>query len=159
MTNNDVIRSVRYILNISDAKLVDIFKLADFEIKIEDVSDFLLAEDDPNYLRCDDETMAYFLDGLIYFKRGRDESRPKIPFELPMTNNNILKKLRVAFALKEEDMHALFDLVNFKIGRAELTAMQRRKGQPNYRECGDQVVRYLLKGLAGHLREGKVLKT
>ncbi len=153
MTNNDVIRSVRYILNVSDQKLVDIFKLANREVPLVDVQDFLLDEADPNYLRCDDETMAYFLDGLIYYKRGKDESKPAFPLELPMTNNTILKKLRVAFALKEEGMHEMFELAGFKIGRAELTAVQRKKGQPNFRECGDQVVRYLLKGLTLKFRK------
>jgi uncharacterized protein YehS (DUF1456 family) len=153
VTNNDVIRSVRYILNVSDQKLLDIFKLADREIPIIDVKDFLLDEEDPNYLRCDDESMAYFLDGLIFFKRGKDESKPKFPIELPMTNNIILKKLRVAFTLKENDMHEIFDLAGFKIGRAELSAIQRKKDQPNYRECGDQVVRYLLKGLTLKFRK------
>lgn len=153
MTNNDVIRSIRYILNVSDQKIVDIFKLAELDVPLADVKDSLLDEEDPNYLRVDDESMAYFLDGLIYYKRGKDDSKPKIPFELPMTNNNILKKLRVAFALKEPDMHEIFEKANFKIGRAELTAIQRKKGQPNYRECGDQVVRYFLKGLTLKLRK------
>ncbi|MBC7740766.1 MAG: DUF1456 family protein [Bdellovibrionaceae bacterium] len=153
MTNNDVIRSVRYILNISDQKLAEIFKLADLEVPVVDIKDFLLDEEDSNYLRCDDETMAYFLDGLIYFKRGKDESRPKTPFELPMTNNNILKKLRVAFALKEDDMHAMFELAGFQIGRAELTAMLRKNDHPNYRIAGDQIVRYLLKGLTIKIRK------
>lgn len=153
MTNNDVIRSVRYILNISDQKMVEIFKLADLDVPLLDMKEALLPEDEPNYLRIDDESMAYFLDGLIYFKRGKDESKPKIPFELPMTNNNIIKKLRVAFSLKEPDMHEIFELAGFKIGRAELTAIQRAKGSPNYRDCGDQVVRYFLKGLTLKLRK------
>ncbi len=153
MTNNDVIRSVRYILNISDQKLAEIFKLSDWVVPVADIKDYLLDEEDLHYLRCDDETMAYFLDGLIYFKRGKDDSKPKIPFELPMTNNNILKKLRVAFALKEDEMHEIFEKAGFKMGRAELTAIQRKKDQPNYRECGDQVVRYFLKGLTLKLRK------
>ena len=49
-------------------------------------------EEDPMYIICDDHIMAHFLDGLIYFKRGKDESRPPQAFELPVTNNLVLKK-------------------------------------------------------------------
>ncbi len=148
MTNNDVIRSLRYILKINNAEVVKIFALADLEVPLQDVEDFLKDEEHPDYLRCDDLSMAHFLDGVIYYKRGRDDSRPAFPFELPITNNLILKKLRVAFTLKEPDMHEVLNRGGFNVGRAELSAFLRKKGQPNYRECGDQVLRYFLKGLS-----------
>lgn len=152
MMNNDVIRSVRYILNISDKKIVEIIKLADFDIGVTDIQDFLLKDDDPKYIVCPDEVMAHFLDGLIYFKRGKDKDRPPVPFDFPISNNTILKKLRVAFELKEDDIHLLFEKAGFKIGKHELTALLRRQGHSNYRECGDQVLRYFLKGLTLKLR-------
>ncbi|MNY50207.1 hypothetical protein D3C86_1856970 [compost metagenome] len=96
--------------------------------------------------------MAYFLDGLVYFKRGKDENRPALPIELPMTNNIILKKLRVAFELKEDDILDIFSDAGFRVGRAELSAFFRRKGHFNYRECGDQMLRNFLKGLTLRLR-------
>lgn len=152
MINNDVIRSVRYMLNINDKKLVEIFKLADFDIAVVDIQDFLLKDDEVNYIACDDQVMAHFLDGLIYFKRGKDKDRPPVPFEIPISNNTILKKLRVAFELKEDDMHDIFDKAGFKIGKHELSAFLRREGHSNYRPCGDQVLRYFLKGLTSRLR-------
>jgi uncharacterized protein YehS (DUF1456 family) len=150
--NNDVIRSVRYILNMNDKKLIEIFKLADFDLQLVDLNDMLLKDEDPNYIVCPDDVMAHFLDGLIYFKRGKDKDKPPVPFEFPISNNTILKKMRVAFELKEDDMHEIFDKAGFKIGRHELSAFLRRKGHENYRECGDQVLRYFLKGLTVRLR-------
>ncbi len=92
--------------------------------------------------------MAHFLDGMIYFKRGKDESRPPLPFEFPITNNLVLKKVRVAFALKEDEMLEILASAGFKVGRAELSALLRKKGQENYRECGDQFLRNFFKGLS-----------
>jgi uncharacterized protein YehS (DUF1456 family) len=152
MTNNDVIRSVRYILQTNNSKLAEIFALGGLKVKPQDIDDFMKDEEHPDYLRCDDLTMAHFLDGLIYFKRGKDDSRPPMPFEIPISNNLILKKLRVAFALKEPDMHEVMNFGGYEIGRAELSALLRKEGQPNYRECGDQVLRYFLKGLAEKFR-------
>lgn len=152
MVNNDVIRSIRYILNVRDKNIVEIIALAGLKVSITDVERCLKNEEDPDYIVCDDEMMVHFLDGLIYFKRGKDESRPPMPFEYPVTNNLVLKKMRVAFELKEPDMHELIETGGYKVGRAELSAFLRKKGQPNYRECGDQVLRYFLKGLTLKIR-------
>lgn len=152
MTNNDSLRSLRYILDINDKKMVEIFALSGLELPLVDIEDFLKKEDDPNYLRCDDNAMAHFLDGLIFFKRGRDESKPRFPFEIPITNNLVLKKLKVAFELKEEDMHEILKLADYPLGRAEMSAFLRKQGHPNYRDCQDQVLRYFLKGLKIRVR-------
>lgn len=147
MKNNDVLRSIRYILNISERKITEILALSGLQVPLSEVEDILKDEEAIGYLECDDELMAHFLDGLIYFKRGRDESRPDLPLEIPISNNLVLKKLRVAFQLKEEDMHELLRKADYPLGRSELSALLRKKDHPNYRACGDQVLRYFLKGL------------
>ncbi|HEX8594707.1 MAG TPA: DUF1456 family protein [Pseudomonas sp.] len=152
MMNNDVLRSVRYMLDISDGKIVDIVKLAGFEISKADVIAFMKKEDEEGYLNCSDEIMAHFLDGLVIFKRGKDDSRPPQPVELPITNNTVLKKLRVAFELKEEDMHAILKAAEFPVSKPELSALFRKFGHSNYRTCGDQLLRNFLKGLTLRVR-------
>ena len=91
--------------------------------------------------------MANFLDGLILFKRGRDESRPLPPIEVPITNNIILKKLRVAFQLKDTDIITLIQKSGLSLTKTELSAFFRQPGQRNYREIQDQFLRNLLKGM------------
>lgn len=157
MINNDVLRSVRYMLDISDAKIVEIIKLADTDVRVcdiqkEDVITFLKKDEEEGYLDCPDEVMAHFLDGLIFFKRGKDESRPAPPPEKRMTNNIVLKKLRVAFELKDDDMYAILQLSGFPISKPELSALFRKAGHSNYRVCGDQLLRNFLKGLTVKLR-------
>jgi uncharacterized protein YehS (DUF1456 family) len=147
MTNNDYLRSIRFLLDVSDAKLVEIMKLADITVPLDEIKAYLLNEEDEGYIKCSDEVMAHFLDGLVYYKRGKDESRPPVPFELPLSNNVVLKKLRVAFALKEDDMHDVLKTAGFSVGRSELSALLRKKDHVNYRECGDQLLRNFLKGL------------
>lgn len=152
MTNNEIIKSIRHMLSFNDKNIVEIFKLADHEIIQQDIQNFMRAETDPNFVACPDPLMAKFLDGLIYLKRGRDPDKPPMPYEFPITNNTILKKLRVAFELKEEDLIKTFERANFRIGKSELTAFSRKKDHPNFRNCGDQVIRYLLKGLTVKLK-------
>jgi len=69
-----------------------------------------------------------------------------------MTNNDILKKLRVALKLRDDQIVDILQLVDFKISKSELGAFFRKEDHPNYMECGDQVLRNFLNGLVIHLR-------
>lgn len=73
-----------------------------------------------------------------------------------MTNNDILKKLRVALHLRDEQIIEILKLVDFNISKSELGAFFRKEDHPNYKNCGDQVLRNFLNGLVIHLR-GKSL--
>ena len=148
MLNNDVMRSLRYILNVNDAKIAEITRLTGCEIPDSEAVAYLKKDDEDGFKPCPDRIMAHFLDGLVIYKRGKDESRPTPSIELPVTNNTVLKKLRVAFELKEDDMHAILKSVDFPVSKPELNALFRKAGHSNYRVCGDQLLRNFLKGLA-----------
>lgn len=154
MINNDVLRSIRYMLDLGDNKVIEIIRLADpgFAIEKEDVRAFLSREDEPGYLACTDRVMAHFLDGLVIHRRGRDESLPARPVEKRVNNNVVLKKLRVAFQLTDVDMHKAFADAGFPVSKPELSALFRQPGHKNFRLCGDQLLRNFLKGLTLRLR-------
>ena len=149
MINNDVLRSVRYALDLSDAKVVAMIKLAERDVEQADVTSFLKKEEEEGFVECGDDVLASFLDGLIIHRRGKMEPRaePDKKPERRLTNNAILKKLRVAFELKEDDMHKVLELAGFGVSKPELSALFRMKGHKNYRACGDQLLRNFLKGL------------
>ncbi len=69
-----------------------------------------------------------------------------------MTNNDILKKLRVALKLRDDQIEEILKLVDFNMSKSELGAFFRKEDHPNYVECGDQVLRNFLNGLVIHLR-------
>ena len=152
MIHNDVLRSLRYMLDISDAKLAEITRINGFDVSDADIASDLKKDEQEGFVRCPDEVIAHFLDGLVIFKRGKDESRPPLPIELPVTNNIILKKLRVAFELKEDDLHAILKAADFSVSKPELSALFRKVGNSNYRPCGDQLLRNFLKGLTLRVR-------
>jgi len=150
MTHNDVLRSVRYLLDVGDATLGDIVRLGDGKVTQADLVAFLKKEDEAGYRECDDRTMGHFLAGLIIYKRGKDPRRQPQPVALPVTNNAILKALRVAFELKDSDMIALVEKTGMRVSKPELSAFFRRPDHRNYRDCGDQILRRLLRGLSGN---------
>jgi len=149
VTNNEVLRSIRYILNVSDAKLIEITALTDHVVSREEIVAYLKKEEEPGYRECPHHVMAQFLNGLVIFKRGNDPDRPLPPLETPITNNIVMKKLRVAFELKDTDLIAKIEKSGtLKITKSELSAFFRSSDHRNYRECGDQYLRNLLKALS-----------
>lgn len=64
-----------------------------------------------------------------------------------MKNNDILKKLRIALNLKDNDIIEILKLADFEISKAELSALFRKEDHKNYKECGDQILRRFLNGL------------
>jgi len=154
MINNDVLRSIRYMLDLSDGRIAEICALADpaFVVDKADVPGWLRKEDEEGFVACDDRTLAHFLDGLIVQFRGRDESQPLRPVEKRITNNLVLKKLRVAFELKDVDMHSIFESAGFPVSKPELSALFRQPDHKNFRACGDQLLRNFLKGLTLRVR-------
>ena len=153
MINNDVLRSIRYMLSLNEQKMLHICELGGNPVKNSDMVSYLKREEEDGYAECSDEFMSHFLNGLIYFKRGKDESRPAPEVSQKMTNNIILKKLRVAFEMKDVDMYAVLEQAGFPITKTELSAFFRNENHRNYRECGDQVLRNFLKGLTMQVRK------
>ena len=154
MINNDVLRSIRYMLDLSDNMVVEITKLADpdFAIDRADVQAFLKKEEDEGYVECSNLVLAHFLDGLVFHYRGKKEGVPPRPVEKRVTNNVVLKKLRVAFELKDVDMHQCFEDAGFPVSKPELSALFRQPDHKNFRLCGDQLLRNFLKGLTLRVR-------
>lgn len=146
MTNNDILRRIRYTFDFNDSKMIAIFGLAGLEVTREQISDWLKKDDDPAYKRCNDTQMATFLNGLINEKRGKKEGPQPEP-EHVLTNNIIFKKLKIALNLKDDDILGLLDSAEFRLGRHELSAFFRKPGHKHYRECKDQILRNFLKGM------------
>ena len=69
-----------------------------------------------------------------------------------MDNNDVMKKLRVALQLKDDDIIEILKLVDFNITKTELSAIFRREDHENYKPCGDQILRNFLNGLVIYKR-------
>jgi len=78
-----------------------------------------------------------------------------------LSNNDILKKLRVALSLRNDDIIEILGLVNFEMTKGALGDLFRNEDHPGYVEAGDQVLRNFLNGLIiykrGKLPEPKII--
>ena len=148
MTNNYILRNIRYALNLDDSTMIKIFRLGRHDIDPIVLTALLKKEDEPGHIECGDKILGSFLDGLIIHNRGRKETGQESVKQIALTNNDVLKKLRIALELKEEDMLAILKAGDVNISKSELTALFRKRGHKHYKECGDQFLRYFFRGLA-----------
>lgn len=151
MNNSDIIRTIRYIFNFKDPKMVEIFKAGGLEVKREQVANWLKKEDEPFFEAIIDKDLAVFLNGFIIEKRGKKEGEEPKP-EKTLTNNIIFRKLRIALNLKEDDVLEILSSVGMHISPHELSAFFRNPTQAQYRPCKDQILRNFLRGLQKRYR-------
>jgi uncharacterized protein YehS (DUF1456 family) len=159
MINNDVLRRVRYALNLNDAAMMDIFALSDYEITREDLLKLLKKDNEPDFVSLTNSQLSLFLDGLITYNRGKKEDAPATKPNSQLDNNGILRKLRIAFEFKEEDMLHTLKLADFELSKPELSSFFRHEAHKHHRKCGDQVLRNFLQGLIIHFRQSDVQET
>ena len=146
MTNNDILRRIRYTFDFSDSKMIAIFGLADHQVTRGQISDWLKKDDDPAFQEISDAQLAIFLNGLINDRRGKKEGAQPKP-EQRLTNNIIFRKLKIALDLKAEDILEILGLTDVHISKHELSAFFRKPGHKHYRNCKDQVFRNFLNGI------------
>ena len=152
MTNNDILRRVRYIFDFNDDKMITLFALADCKVTRAEISDWMKQEDDPDFKKLTDVQLATYLNGLINDKRGKREGPQPVP-EKDLSNNAIFMKLKIALNLQAEDILEIMDLSDFRMSKHELSAFFRKPGHKHYRECKDQILRIFLKGLEMQYRK------
>jgi len=146
VTNNDVLRRLRYTFDYNDNKMIEIFAAADSQVSREQISNWLKRDDDPNYKNCSDVQLATFLNGLININRGKREGEQPKP-EKKINNNIIFRKLKIALDLRDEDILEILLLADLQISRHELSAFFRRADHKHFRLCKDQILRNFLHGV------------
>lgn len=154
MMHNDVLRRIRYALQINDESAISIFKLVDYDMDKEYMRSIMKKEEESGYLPCRDKILSLFLDGLIIKNRGKQEGVEPIVLtgSQRLSNNEILRKIRIAMSYRDEDMINTLKLANFRLSKGELSALFRKPDHRNFKEAGDQVVRNLLQGMVKKYR-------
>lgn len=163
MNPNDILTRLRYALDLKDAEMVEVFKLGGVETSKDDVQAMLAKVKNDEHPEGQENEYVHpvdlmklesFLNGLITFKRGIPEVKPENapnPFLMSAdhsnVNNILLKKVKIALSVTSEDMIAILELAGVTLSKSELSAVLRKEGHRNYKECGDRYARNFLKGL------------
>lgn len=159
MEYNEILASLRYALHIKNAEVLQLIQDGGGKIAAIQVVQILHNEDHSEYLVCSAAWLHHFFDGLTLQRRGpREGTAPKIDLT-SLDNNMILRKIRIAFELRDTDVIRILKTTEFNLSKSELGAMSRKKDHVNYMPCGDQLLRYLLRGLAKTYRPEGIKKS
>jgi len=155
MTNNEILKQICNALNLQDKLIIEIFQHNDFNLTPSQLKAVLKKEQDPGFVKCKDAMLLAFLDGLIIHKRGKIENKaPALdPTTVELSNNQVLKKLRVALKFHESDMLAVLQKADLKVTKSELNALFRKPGHKNYKSCDDKFLIGFLTGLSSHFEK------
>lgn len=146
MINNDILRRISTIFDFNDAKVQSVFALSQYELSAEQLACVFKEKNDPAYKELLDVELASFLNGLIIEKRGRKDG-PQHQAEQVLTNNLIFNKVKIALALKADEVISVLELAGLSLSKYELSALFRNVNHKHYRECTDDVLSTFLKGL------------
>lgn len=150
MNNNDILRQLRSALHLSDDEMVAIYGDAGFAMNPATLQLLMKREDEEGFIPCANPLLAFFLDGLIVHRRGKREPAGEQPTKAPagLDNNAILKKLRIALDLKEEEMLAIMKRAGMPLTKGDLGPLFHAKGHKRYKACSDLFLQTFLQGIA-----------
>ncbi|OHD20820.1 MAG: hypothetical protein A2086_08395 [Spirochaetes bacterium GWD1_27_9] len=151
MENNDLLRRLRYLVNMNENLMADTIELTGTSSNPDMLIAMLKQKDEAGYTVCPPKVISDFLDGLIIKKRGKSEDKSKLvikPPIVPLTNNLILKKLRIAYELRDDDIIAIFAMDKTYLSKSEVNALFRQPDHRNFKECKDQFLKSFIKGLS-----------
>lgn len=154
MDNNAILRSLRFALRLEDADVAHLFSLGGWALSLEDARARMRREGEAGAVYCVDDALCAFLDGLILARRGPPPADRTPPPRVPLTNNEVLKKIRIALEMREADVVTALALADMRLSKGEVRALFRNPGHANHRRAGDQLVRRFLRGLTLKLRPG-----
>ena len=150
MKNNDIIRRLRFIVDVDDTVLQEFFRLGGCHLSLSDIADLLTTKTDSPCQECTDEQLTRFLDGFIIYRRGPSKEGLRNPVAL--NNNVIMKKVRIALALEARDLDNAFMLTDCEVSAHEISALFRKPGTKHFVECTDEVLEKFFNGLSLYYR-------
>ncbi len=132
--------------------MLSMFKQGGYEANKSELVAWLAREEDVGFVLCEDEKLIRFLNGLIINNRGAKGDGIPEP-ETVLSNNIVLRKLKIALDLQADDLLEMLKLNEFVLSKHELSALFRKPGHKNYRRCLDQLLRNILDGMEKHYRK------
>ena len=152
MDNNTILRAVRFALRLEDQDVARVFRLGGARLNVDDVLPRMGRSDEPGAIYCEDDLLEAFLDGLIVERRGPPPAGGSPRVRQPLTNNEVLKKLRIALEMRETDVMDAVRKGGSALSAGEVRALFRAPAHRHHRPCGDQLLRCFLRGVTLQLR-------
>ena len=155
ISTNEILYRIHKALNLSQEDIIKAYKLEDYEMETEHLDALLKRRLDKGFELCSYEELGIFLDALVTFKRGPSDKKKDSDAIVELTNNLILKKLRIALELKEAETEIIFGLAEVELSKQQLASLFRKEGHKNFKPCSDELLMAFLEGLDEFYYDGE----
>lgn len=147
ISTNEILFRIKKALNLSTEEMIEAYKLEDYTMEASHLESLLKRHLDDGFIIASYEELGVFLDGFVTLKRGPSPKKPNDDEAVELTNNLILKKLRIALELKEAETEIIFNLADVELSKQQLASLFRKEGHKNFKECSDELLMAFLDGL------------
>jgi len=144
---NEVLYRIQKALDLSTEEIVQAYELEGYKMDVSHLSSLLKRRQDEAFVPASYEELGLFLDGLVTLKRGPSPQKPNDDEAVELTNNLILKKLRIALELREAETEIIFGLADVDLSKQQLSSLFRKEGHKNFKLCSDELLMAFLEGL------------
>ena len=146
ISTNEILYRIQKALKLSMADMLEAYKLEDYNIEPSHLESLLKRRQEKDFMLCSYEELGIFLDGLVTLKRGPSPKKRSDDI-VELTNNLILKKLRIALELKEAEIEIIFSLVEIELSKQQLASLFRKEDHKNFKPCSNELLVIFLEGL------------
>ncbi len=155
MRTNDIFRKLTQSLPLDTQQIQALFSVADIDLSDKDVANLLKTDYQPGFEAMPDYILTIFLNNLIDEQRGKkaDAQAEAVEKHQKISNNDVLKKLRIAFNLHEQDVRDALKLATIELTKSDLSALFRKPGHAQFKGCDDSLVLDFIEGLGLLLQE------
>ncbi len=149
MRTNDIFRKLVQSLPLTVEQVQALFAVSDIDLSEKDVANLLKTDYQPGFEAMPEYILLIFMNNFIDQKRGKKaDAQPEIiEKHHKVSNNDVLKKLRIAFNLHEQDVRDALKLATIELTKSDLSALFRKPGHVNYKACDDGLVLDFIEGL------------
>ena len=144
---NEILYRIQKALNLSIEEMLKAYELEDYKMDASHLESLLKRHQDKGFAAASYEELGVFLDGLVTLKRGPSPKKSNDDEAVELTNNLILKKIRIALELKEQEIQIIFALVDVDLSKQQLSSLFRKEEHKNFKPCSDDLLMAFLEGL------------
>ncbi len=154
MRTNDIFRKVIQSLAMDTRRVQRLYATADIELGDKEIANLLKMDSEAGFEPMPDYVLHLFLNSLIDTQRGKKaESGEPVNKHHKISNHDVLKKLRVAFNLHEQDVRDVFQLATIELTKSDLSALFRKPGHSHFKACDDELLLDFIEGLGKWLQQ------
>ncbi|HSR74658.1 MAG TPA: DUF1456 family protein [Sulfurovum sp.] len=156
INTNEILYRIKKALNLTDEDIMEAYRLEGYPMEMSRLDSLLKRRQDKNFQLCSYEELGVFLDGLVSLKRGPSPKKNDEEEAIELTNNLILKKLRIALELKETEVEIIFGLADVELTKQQLASLFRKESHKNFKKCSDELLMAFLEGLDEFYYTGEI---